>query len=357
LHIRNRKYLHGGRSLIGISRNYTCREIASKEIIISLKNIISNKPYCPNIEDTCLDYFIELIVKNRLETLFKEYFERNNCRGRLYEELNKYYGKTHIGFKKQLEILRRVLNLFFKNNIEYVIIKTINPSKSIGVDIDVLINKQDYWRVLKLLIDNGFKLIDDPRKIYEVGLIYGSNPIILDLHTDLAVGGVSYLDPEIVLLNKRITDYYGLELYVPDPGVDSLIRSLHSVVKEGVLFLRDMYDIIVLENSVNRDKSPSYLEGVSDQCIKIHNTIVWFSENMFGVGKSISGKHVDQYLLQVLYNGLNNIVDSGIRIPINYRLSKIIGLNGFIGLVKFTKNILLSKRSLYHLINKIFMSG
>ncbi len=252
-------------------------------------------------------------------------------------------------------MLGKVSDLLMRNNVEYVVIKTINPSRSIGVDIDVLINKRDYWRVVKLLISNGFKLIDDPRKIYEVGFLYDSNPIILDLHTDLTVGGVSYLDPKIVFSNKRTIVYYGIELYVPNPEIDALIRSLHSVIKEGVLYLRDVYDLIVLEGG-SRDRSSSYLKGVNNQCLKIHNTILWFSTNMFKIDRNINEKNIDSSLLQILYNGLNDIVESGIKIPIHYRLLNIIRLSGFIGLFKFVRNILFSKRSLYHLINKVFIS-
>jgi hypothetical protein len=99
-------------------------------------------------------------------------------------------------------------------------------------------------------LNSGFSLIDDTRKKYATGLIIKGNPIILDLHTDLTVAGVSYLKPELIfkytversiMLGDR-----KLTIHTPDDMLEAIIRVLHSLVKEAELKLNDIYDSLML---------------------------------------------------------------------------------------------------------------
>lgn len=99
-------------------------------------------------------------------------------------------------------------------------------------------------------MNSGFSLIDDTRKKYSTGLIIKENPIILDLHTDLTVAGVSYLKPELIFkytVEKSIDlGDRKLTIHTPDDMLEAIIRVLHSLVKEAELKLNDIYDSLML---------------------------------------------------------------------------------------------------------------
>jgi len=152
--------------------------------------------------------------------------------------------------KSRDEVLRALSMTFSQSDIDYAVFKTLNGFGSIGVDVDVMINLSDFSPCLEALQSQGFRLIDDPSKRYATGLVFGANPIILDLHTDLAVLGVRYAPPELLLRDARETHYTpsnsheGFPLRVAPEHAEALTRIAHAIVKEGNVTLLDVAEVL-----------------------------------------------------------------------------------------------------------------
>jgi len=141
-------------------------------------------------------------------------------------------------------VVSRASEALKQHGVEHVFFKTFNYSGSVGVDADLLIKPKDYVKALKALTSYGFKLVDDPRKRYATGLALPGNPVVLDLHTDLAVLGARYLDPDILLRNRVLMLWGGLKVYVARPQADVVVRAVNAVVKEGAITLHDIYETV-----------------------------------------------------------------------------------------------------------------
>ena len=141
-------------------------------------------------------------------------------------------------------VVSRASEALKRHGVEHVFFKTFNYSGSVGVDADLLIRPEDYVRALKALTSYGFKLVDDPRKRYATGLALPDNPVVLDLHTDLAVLGARYLNPDILHRNKVLMSWGDLKVYVARPRADVVVRAVNAIVKEGAITLHDIYEAI-----------------------------------------------------------------------------------------------------------------
>lgn len=145
-----------------------------------------------------------------------------------------------------LRVLSETLHRF---GIEYAVFKTLNGFGSVGVDIDIVINPSDFAPCLKVLHSRGFRIIDEPSKRYATGLVLGANPIIVDLHTDLAVLGVRYAPPEPLLRDAQEVPYPpgshdSFSLWTAPKHADALTRMAHAIVKEGTVTLMDVAEVL-----------------------------------------------------------------------------------------------------------------
>jgi hypothetical protein len=173
--------------------------------------------------------------------LLKKYLEERLAQDRLLEV-------------KRNQILKRLAELLRSSSIDYVFFKTLNRFGGVGVDIDLLIRRSAYSRCVKLLLENGFDPIDSLAKLYATGFVARDrkNPIIVDLHTDIAILGIRYFSPETLLNNKseiEITfpsEKGGEEftkLNVLNEKTSAVVAMAHSVIKEGNIRASDVIEV------------------------------------------------------------------------------------------------------------------
>ena len=136
--------------------------------------------------------------------------------------------------------LKRLVDVLAGKGISYVVFKTFNRTGWVGVDIDVMIGKADYQTCVDSLLAAGYYSIDDLSKQYATGFMSKGNPIIVDLHTQLAVLGVSYFSSDVLLSDVREArvDVPGegcLEFSRLGPRTEAVVRMAHAVIKEGIV--------------------------------------------------------------------------------------------------------------------------
>jgi hypothetical protein len=147
-------------------------------------------------------------------------------------------------------LLRTLGSVLDSSEIEYALFKTFNRAGAVGVDIDVMIALEDFDECVNALTGKGFYSIDNLSKRYATGFMVRGNPIIIDLHTELAVLGIRYLPSDFLLTNKKKVKFFPSDgsdwfsLSILDDAMDSVVRIAHSVIKEGTISVGDIVEIL-----------------------------------------------------------------------------------------------------------------
>jgi hypothetical protein len=203
------------------------------------------------LNDFQLDALVHFMNANRMSVQLYEAMENLESPGmsKLRSHLKPSFD-SHAERKQQRDILlRKMVEVFGEAGIDYVVFKTLNSSGWIGVDIDVVIAPSNYDLCVRVLLKNGFYSIDDLSKKYATGFMIRGNPIIVDLHTELAILGVRYLSAELLLQNKKSATIRGgqgfdsFALNISNETVETLARIAHSILKEGVITLGEFQEV------------------------------------------------------------------------------------------------------------------
>jgi len=168
-------------------------------------------------------------------------------------------------------LLRRLVYVLNTADIDYAVFKTLNRLGSVGVDIDIVINLSNYDRCVKALLVNGFFPIDDLSKKYATGFMVRGNPVIVDLHTELAVLGVRYMSSDSLLRRKRSITFQPcncseqFSLNVLDGTTDALVRMVHCVLKEGTIKIDDAAEVL----PVFQDNADLLIDCVNEESLRL----------------------------------------------------------------------------------------
>ena len=197
-----------------------------------------------------VEAFVRLINENRIVSCTYQLLSQLDSH--FARELMKLLEKQIIEIEKlrsdRDELLVKLCAIFRESEIDYVVFKTINKSGAVGVDIDVMIDYDEFERSTRLLQAHGFRAIDDLSKKYATGFMFGNNPTIIDLHTELAVLGVRYLSSFPLLSSKKKISYLPagggepFELYLPNEVTDAIVRMSHSIIKEANMTVDDIIE-------------------------------------------------------------------------------------------------------------------
>jgi hypothetical protein len=207
-----------------------------------------------------LNQLVEISVKNRFtlplkQILAEESFARSRSTGAksLDDLLNHKLNETQELESKRDLVIKRLSELLLQSSIEHLFFKTFNPFGGVGVDVDLLIRKEDFPKSVSAIMRNGFTPIDSLSKTYATGFLLegGENPIIVDLHTDIAILGVSYLSPEILFANKievEIEFDFGrgsetCKLNVVNEKTAALVTIAHSIIKESSVRASNLLEV------------------------------------------------------------------------------------------------------------------
>jgi len=147
------------------------------------------------------------------------------------------------------ELLHLLVEVLEDGGIDYVVFKTFNELGVVDVDIDVIVRHEVYWDTVRGLISRGFKPIDDLGKTYATGFMVRGNPIVVDLHTEVTVLGVPYVDSETlfkhrVRVRRRSSSNGDINLYVLDALAEALVRIAHAIVKEAEIRIDDISEVL-----------------------------------------------------------------------------------------------------------------
>jgi len=152
------------------------------------------------------------------------------------------------------ELLHLLVEVLEDGGIDYAVFKTFNELGIVDVDIDIIVRREVYWDTVRRLISRGFKPIDDLSKTYATGFMVRGNPIVVDLHTEVTVLGVPYVDSK-TLFKHRVRARYrsssgnSINIYTLDTPAEALVRVAHAVIKEAEIRVDDVSEVLkAIEN-------------------------------------------------------------------------------------------------------------
>jgi hypothetical protein len=168
----------------------------------------------------------------------------------LGEILKKRLDKLRLLELSRNQIVGKITSILESSSIEYLFFKTFNEFGAVGVDVDLLIPRDQFSHCVSVLRADGFYPIDSLSKTYATGFRMRGNPTIVDLHTDLAVLGVSYLSPRRLLSNSVFTELgigepsekATIRTKVLDPRITGVVTMAHSVLKEHSIRASDFIE-------------------------------------------------------------------------------------------------------------------
>ncbi len=176
---------------------------------------------------------------------------------KIYEELE----SISDGWIVQQSALAELMTLHAKNQMPYVIIKTIKTFPYVGSDIDVIVlNDSDFDGYIKDLIAAGYVPGGGSKKT-ELTMRKEINKFecLIDVHQTMSAGGIEYIPKDLFEDNIEFTSE-GQPITTPE--LDLVILMFHSVWKEFTLPLSDIVHFNDLLELIDESKFIEMLSRV-----------------------------------------------------------------------------------------------
>jgi hypothetical protein len=197
-----------------------------------------------------MNQLIQYARRNRVShILYEALVERGLANSELAGILAVDAGTIHESACHRDKLLGLLVEALEEGGVDFVVFKTFNDLGIVDVDIDIIVKPESYLDAVKILLEKGFKPIDDLSKTYATGFMVKDNPIIVDLHTDVTILGVPYVSRETLFSHKVRINYKAkcsrlFNLNILDTHAEALVRIGHSVVKEAEIRLEDISEVL-----------------------------------------------------------------------------------------------------------------
>ena len=201
-------------------------------------------------ERVLMNQLIRYARRNRVSHIFYgALLERGIANSELAGILAVDAGTIHESACHRDKLLSLLVEALEEGGVDYVVFKTFNDLGVVDVDIDIIVEPESYLDAVKILLEKGFKPIDDLSKTYATGFMVKDNPVIVDLHTDVTILGIPYVRRETMFSHKVRINYKAkcsrpFNLNILDTHAEALVRIGHSVVKEAEIKLEDISEVL-----------------------------------------------------------------------------------------------------------------
>ncbi|MDA2932725.1 hypothetical protein MYX82_00115 [Acidobacteria bacterium AH-259-D05] len=182
--------------------------------------------------------------------------------------LQEEYAKFPPAFGRFLDLASAVNELFKRQRLPILFIKSFLSFPYIDTNLDVVAVKQNDHRVYRRhLVEARFRRLRDlsdlrePEKEFYARKASGDYAPLLHLHSMISWNGIPYLNVQQVYSRRRYWDYRGATLPIPCPEDELLIAAGHAVFENKYVLLRDVFYLAHLVSS--HDMDWEYIEKVA----------------------------------------------------------------------------------------------
>lgn len=197
-------------------------------------------PDFSQLTDDNFGHFLKVAEKNKVNLLFLR---------TVASKLDDFPAKSTFlcyeeKYKKTIDLTKFVAALLGNIGVQYTFFKTIKPFPYLPSDVDVLFFSNDVLKtVVGALTDHGCIALDGD--LYGVTMYCPTYDLNIDLTTQIAVTGLTYVDKYSLLDHVIDLEFYGTLIRTLDPPADVLVVAAHSVFKEQMFTLSDYYFLVM----------------------------------------------------------------------------------------------------------------
>jgi hypothetical protein len=276
------------------------------------------------LDDQSIMALSNMIIRNRLTRLSEEIIRHSRSQTGAVRSLENLImnriAELHALERERFSVVAKLVSIMVSSKIDYVFFKTFDRFADVGVDVDLLVPLSSYWSCVKALQRGGFIAIDDLSKTYATGFVVQGNPIIVDLHTDITIMGVSYFETRKLFERKHTIELRSsdgqmkesekINIESADQEIDASLAVAHSVIKENSLKGSDVLKVCYAFNA----DANSLLCTINEQNLQVAadvfaRTLFCISvpieiQKMFFKGRSLIVETAEAYLNKSLIGSL-----------------------------------------------------
>ena len=173
----------------------------------------------------------------------------------------------------------RELSLAFREaGIELAIIKTVRAFPADIADIDIVVKARDKSRAIEVLKKLGYKLRKESLKQDLWTKIDQGVIVDVELHTNVALAGFTYIENEFIFNNIVIKN----DISVPNENIEIILEAAHAVIKDLEVRLSDILNLVFYLNKIKdkyKDPWPSlYLILSNAKLMGLTTPLVYISK-------------------------------------------------------------------------------
>jgi len=195
----------------------------------------------------------DLALKNKVFLAFYEGLTK--VKGDIPDYVNGIAERQLKRKRVYANVLKEFVDIAERNDINFLVFKTVKPFTYIGDDVDVLLpSTREFDLLAGVLEDHGYHFIGSgPPEATFLKRVDGVN-VYVDAHKKLSASYIPYVDENRVWACRMKAGLYGCGVYVPSPVYDILIVAGHSLMKEFRINLAEFYHALLSLNKVNWNK-------------------------------------------------------------------------------------------------------
>ncbi len=181
--------------------------------------------------------------------------------------------------KEQKKALVDVAYIAEKLGLEIMIVKTIKAFEYVPDDIDILImDCRDMNYFIDELLKMGYFIRKKGTPEITLRKVTNNTFVDLDIHTKMAAGPYEYIDKHYLWKRRNRKKIDNVEVMVPNEIDELLITVAHAIMKELLVLLADVLQVLYQNNQILRNaKEQSKDVGIStafNYMLKIASKIV-----------------------------------------------------------------------------------
>jgi hypothetical protein len=224
------------------------------------------------------------------------------------------------------EALVEIAEAAERENIEFMVFKSIKPFPYVGDDIDVFIpNNEDFRAFIEVFRGLGYQSLGEgPPEETMAKRVQGFS-IMIDVHRAFSASYIPYVDGARVWRRRVKRRFNGFDIFVPSIEDEILILAGHSLLKEFKMNLAEFFNAVILLPKVDWEKLSKLALAEKMGCAL--EIFMYILRHLY---KTIYHKYIlfhnfnalsDGYLLKVAFKVIDDDLKDEINMPYHYPLS------------------------------------
>jgi hypothetical protein len=221
------------------------------------------------------------------------------------------------------EALVEIAEAAERENIEFMVFKSIKPFPYVGDDVDVFIpNNEGFRAFIELLRGLGYQSLGGGPPEETVAKRVQGFSIMIDVHRAFSASYIPYVDGARVWRRRVKRRFNGFDIFVPSMEDEILILVGHSLLKEFRMNLAEFFNVVILFPKADLEELSKlalaekidYALGVFTYIVRRLYEAIYHKDFPFPNFNALSNR----YLLKVAFKVIDDDLKDEINMPYYY---------------------------------------